>query len=106
VSSSRRYKSDIRNLEGDADRVLDLRPVRFRWTTTGQEDIGLIAEEVAESIRDLVIYDAEGRPDAVIYDRMNLYLLEIVKDLRFEYESLKQRLTAMEKRIDQIEHKD
>jgi|GEM_PF-4307942 len=100
VSSSRRYKTDIRDMEGDADRVLDLRPVRFRWTTTGQEDIGLIAEEVDGVLKDIVIYDQEGRPDAVQYDKVSLYLLQLVKDLKSENESLRQRLEALEKRMD------
>ena len=95
-SSSRRYKTNIEQLDADTDAVLQLRPVRFQWKTTGQNDIGLIAEEVEQQLNDLVIYDNEGRPDAVKYDRVSLYLLAVVKDLKAENESLRQRLTSLE----------
>jgi hypothetical protein len=103
-SSSKRYKSHIEDLKTDSDAVLNLRPVRFQWTSTGQEEIGLIAEEVAESMSDLVIYDAEGRPDAVKYDKLSLYLLTVVKELKSENDSLKQRLDTLEKKIENIEN--
>jgi hypothetical protein len=105
-SSSRRYKTDIRDLQMNPDRVLELNPVKFQWKTTGQDDIGLIAEEVEAVVKDLVIYDQEGKPDAVKYDKVSLYLLKVVKDLKSENESLKQRLDALEKKIENIERYD
>ncbi len=101
--SSRRYKTNIQNLESDPGRVLELRPVRFQWKTTGQEDVGLIAEEVKDVLADLVIYDNEGRPDAVKYDRISLYLLETVKELKSENTALKQRLDALERKVEQVQ---
>jgi hypothetical protein len=98
-SSSQRYKTSIQDLRADPDKVLGLRPVRFQWTTTSQEDIGLIAEEVEGLLKDMVIYDQEGRPDAVKYDKVSLYLLQVVKDLKSENESLRQRVDALEKRM-------
>jgi hypothetical protein len=103
MTSSARYKTNVRDLEDDPEKVLDLRPVRFQWTTTGQEDIGLIAEEVAESMKDLVIYDTEGKPDAVKYERISLYLMGVVKNLKSENESLKQKLDLLEKRMERLE---
>ncbi|HVP09684.1 MAG TPA: tail fiber domain-containing protein [Phycisphaerae bacterium] len=78
-SSSRRYKTDIRDLSPQTDAVLDLQPVAFRWQTTGNDEIGLIAEDVAETLPELVVYDAKGQPDAVKYDKLALYLLDVVK---------------------------
>ncbi len=96
VVSSQRYKTDIRNLDADTDAVLKLRPVRFQYKSSGQQDIGLIAEEVEKVSRDLVIYDGEGRPDAVKYDKVALYLLSVVKDQQKENEDIKNRLATME----------
>jgi hypothetical protein len=96
VVSSQRYKTDIRNLDADTDAVLKLRPVRFQYKSSGQQDIGLIAEEVEKVSRDLVIYDGEGRPDAVKYDKVALYLLSVVKDQQNENAEIKARLAAME----------
>jgi hypothetical protein len=102
ASSSQRYKTNIKALDADTDAVLKLRPVRFQWRTTGQNDIGLIAEEVEQQLNELVIYDNEGRPDAVKYDRVSLYLLDVVKDLKAENESLKQRLTSLETMVQHL----
>jgi hypothetical protein len=101
-SSSRRYKTNIESLDEDTDAVLKLRPVRFQWKATGQNDIGLVAEEVEQQLNDLVIYDNEGRPEAVKYDRVSLYLLAVVKDLKAENESLKQRIEALEAKMQEV----
>jgi hypothetical protein len=114
VPSSRRYKTNIQDLETDPDAVLKLRAVSFQYKSSGQQDIGLIAEEVEPLARDLVIYDDQGRPDAVKYDRVSLYLLAVVKELKAENESLtkqleseslllRKRLAALERTIQQHE---
>ncbi len=77
--SSLRYKTAIRDLTGNANAVLDLRPVHFEWISNGQPEIGLVAEEVGKVLPDLVRYDKEGRPDAVKYDKVPLYLLQVVR---------------------------
>jgi hypothetical protein len=96
VSSSRRYKKNIRRLESHPDKILNLEPVSFEWKTTSAEDIGLIAEEVHEVIPELVGYDKEGRPDAVRYEMVSLYLLEAMKELKAENEELRHRIEALE----------
>ena len=94
--SSRRYKTGFEDLRADPDTVLKLNPVRFQWKTTGQEDIGLIAEEVDKVLKDLVVYDNEGRPEAVKYDRVALYLLGTVKAQQERIAGLEARLAALE----------
>ena len=79
ANSSRRYKTNIRALPSDAAAVLMLRPVGFDWRSTGESDVGLIAEEVAEVLPELVVRDSTGRPEAVHYDKVTVYLLEVVK---------------------------
>jgi hypothetical protein len=108
-SSSRRYKKNIRSLDLDRTKIFNLHPVKFEWKTTGQEDIGLIAEEVEEVLKELVIYDLEGKPEAVKYDRVALYLLGVVKaqqekiaaleQAAAQTESLRRRLEALEKMV-------
>jgi alpha-tubulin suppressor-like RCC1 family protein len=102
-SSSQKYKTNIRDLEDDPDRVLGLRPVRFQWTTTGQDDIGLIAEEVEGVLKDLVIEDSEGKPEAVKYEKMSLYLLQVVKGLKSENEALRQQVDLLDRRVERLE---
>lgn len=56
ASSSRRYKDDIRDMGDSSSRLLELRPVTFRYKQRYADgskpiDYGLIAEEVAEVFR-------------------------------------------------------
>jgi hypothetical protein len=78
-SSSMRHKHNVADLPAAGDAVLALRPVAFEWNSTGEPDIGLIAEEVAATLPELVLCDAEGQPDAVKYDKLALYLLDVVR---------------------------
>ena len=93
--SSKRYKKNIRRLQIDPEEVLKLQTVRFEWKTTGKEDVGLIAEDVEEAVPDLVIYNGEGEPEAVKYDKVAIYLLEVVK-------AQEERISALEKEIAQL----
>jgi len=95
-SSSRKYKENIERLNSDPHSVFELTPVRFEWKTTGAKDIGLVAEDVVKSVPDLVILDNEGKPDAVKYDRLTLYLLELAKNQQ-------EKISELEKRIDELE---
>ena len=95
-SSSKRYKGDIRKLKIFPEEIFKLQPVSFKWKTTGEEDIGLIAEDVENVIPDLVIYDSEGKPDAVKYDKVAIYLLDVVKMLKVKNEELEKRIKALE----------
>jgi uncharacterized coiled-coil protein SlyX len=59
-TSSRRFKTDVTTIE-DAGALLErLRGVRFHWTADGRPDVGLIAEEVAAVLPELVTYEADG----------------------------------------------
>ncbi|MCX6832397.1 MAG: tail fiber domain-containing protein [candidate division Zixibacteria bacterium] len=95
-TSSIRYKENIGDLNSDPHQLLRLRPVKFDWKTTGEEDIGLIAEEVQKVVPALVICDQEGKPDAVKYDKITIYLLEVVKAQQEQIEALTARLAKLE----------
>ena len=73
VSSSRALKQDISDVGELAERLLELRPVAFRYKQHAASDpetplqFGLIAEEVAEVFPELVVFDAVGKPETVKY---------------------------------------
>jgi Chaperone of endosialidase len=78
ASSSIRFKRDVRTQGELSRRLLDLRPVTFRYKQHGDQgppQFGLIAEEVAKVFPELVLDDDEGRPFAVRYDQMPSLLL-------------------------------
>jgi hypothetical protein len=87
LSSSRRYKEQIKPMENASETIHALRPVTFRYKkeidTRGSLSFGLIAEEVAKVSPDLVTLDREGKPQTVRYDAINAMLLnEFIKEHR------------------------
>ena len=105
ASSSQRYKENIVDVGSDWQQIYNLRPVTFDWkestfTDTGdvapsdRSDFGLIAEEVASVLPRLAEYRViEGQgddpvPDSVDYEKLSVYLLSAVKDLKARIEVL------------------
>lgn len=102
MTSSRRYKTDIEPIALDPAAVLKLQPVCFAWRDSGQPDIGLIAEDVADLVPELVIPDVDGQPNAVRYDKVALGLLEVVKSQRTQIGDLQQRVERLEALVSQL----
>ena len=63
MSSSRRFKKEIKPMDKASESVLALKPVTFQYKsdTKGTPQFGLIAEEVAKANPDLIVRD--GRQD-------------------------------------------
>ena len=59
ISSSRRFKKEIKPMDSASESILALKPVTFHYKSdaTGTPQFGLIAEEVAEVNPDLVVRD-------------------------------------------------
>jgi hypothetical protein len=88
-SSSARYKDDITALAFDGEKLLALRPVQFQWKETGEPGVGLVAEEVAEVLPELVTYNDKGEVEGVRYDQLTVYLLELLKQHEKELAELR-----------------
>jgi len=85
VSSSRRFKYNIRPMEKTSEAILGLKPVTFHYKSdeTNTPQFGLIAEEVAAVNPDLVMPDENGNIYSVRYDQVNAMLLnEFLKEHR------------------------
>lgn len=96
-SSSQRYKKDIQDFEGDFDKIFDAEPKSYVDKVSGQREIGYIAEDLNElGLTDLVIYNNEGEPDGLKYDRISLYLVEIIETQQAQIEDLLERVKALE----------
>jgi hypothetical protein len=85
LSSSRRYKEQIKRMEKASEVIHELRPVSFRYKkkidVTRSLSFGLIAEEVARVSPALVTPDREGKPETVRYEAVNAMLLnEFLKE--------------------------
>jgi hypothetical protein len=88
-TSSKRYKTNIRELEIDTKLIYKLKPKSFKDKKTKQDDFGLIAEEVFEHIPEIVPLDKEGKPVGVNYKMLSVLLLGEIKKLRKEVKQLK-----------------
>ncbi len=85
VSSSRRFKKEIKLMDSTSEAILALKPVTFHYKSdkTGTPQFGLIAEDVAAVNRDLVVRDKNGEIYTVRYDAVNAMLLnEFLKQHR------------------------
>jgi hypothetical protein len=90
-TSARRYKENIVDLEPVTDKVYALRPVRYNKIGTQTQEIGLIAEEVAELFPEVVHYNDEGQPESLNYTRLSVLLLQTVKELSERIQKLENK---------------
>jgi uncharacterized coiled-coil protein SlyX len=60
TTSSIRFKTEVRTIADAQSLIERLRGVRYQWTADGRADLGLIAEEVATVLPELVVYEADG----------------------------------------------
>jgi hypothetical protein len=85
VSSSRRFKKEIKPMDTASEAILALKPVTFHYKSdkTNRSEFGLIAEEVAEINPDLVVRDENSEIYTVRYEAVNAMLLnEFLKEHR------------------------
>ena len=85
-----------------SDRLLKLRPVTFRYKKadeSGQkpEQYGLIAEEVAKVMPELVIYNEKGQPETVAYQTLAPLLLNELQKEHKQMERMQAEIDALRK---------
>jgi hypothetical protein len=99
LSSSRRYKEDIKPMNKASEALYRLKPVTYRYKKeidkTQSLAFGLIAEEVATVNPDLVAHNSQGQPESVHYEMVNAMLLnEFLKEHK-KVEQLKSEMQTM-----------
>jgi hypothetical protein len=87
LTSSLRFKDEIKPMDKASEAILALRPVTFRYKKEidpqGIPQFGLVAEEVEKINPALVARDAEGKVYTVRYEAVNAMLLnEFLKEHR------------------------
>jgi len=104
LSSSQRFKKEIKPMEKASEAILALKPVTFHYKKDAKDtpQFGLIAEEVAEVNPDLVVRDENGEIYTVRYDAVNAMLLnEFLK----EHKTVREQgatITRLEKKIEAL----
>jgi endosialidase-like protein len=99
VTSSERFKDDIKPMDKSSEAILALQPVTFRYKHEFDPDaipqFGLVAEQVEKVNPDLVARDADRKPYTVRYEAVNAMLLnEFLKEHR-EVQELKKQVEAL-----------
>jgi hypothetical protein len=103
--SSQRYKEDIANLgEGAGEIVLGLRPVTFRYRQAATDGTrtrryGLIAEEVAEILPNVVVHGPDGQVEGIDYYQFPALLLSALQRQHTVIEAQEKRLRALESQL-------
>src|SRR5262245_32331582 len=85
LTSSKRFKENIKPISNNSEILFALKPVTFRYKKeidpTGTPQLGLVAEDVEKVNPDLIVRDKEGKPYSVRYDQVNAMLLnEFLKE--------------------------
>lgn len=97
LSSSKRFKKNIRAIDINHKNILDLRPVTYNYKAANDQgkhprQYGLIAEEVAEVFPDLMEYDENGQPLTVYYHLLTPILLAALQQ---EHKNVEQQRTEL-----------
>ncbi len=78
--SSARFKTNVQPLLGALAKVQQLRGVSYDLRATGKHQIGLIAEEVAQVVPEIVAFEPNGKDaQGLDYARLTALLIEAVK---------------------------
>jgi Chaperone of endosialidase len=103
LTSSARFKDEIKPMDKASEVILALRPVSFRYKKEVDPQrvaqFGLVAEDVEKINPDLVIRDAQGRPQTVRYEQVNAMLLNEFLKEHHQVQDLKTIVAEQQKQI-------
>jgi len=103
LSSSRRYKEEIKPMDKASEAILALKPVTFRYKPKVDPAhapmFGLIAEDVEKVDADLVTRNEKGEAETVRYDAVNAMLLNEFLKEHHQVQDLKAIVAEQQKQI-------
>lgn len=91
TSSSERYKENIKPFDSSA--ILQANPVQFNFKGRPENQVqyGLIAEELAQLVPDMVVYK-DNQPETIKYQHLPIFLLAEIKKLVARVDELEAKL--------------
>jgi Chaperone of endosialidase len=103
--SSARYKRDIHDMGDRSQRLMQLRPVTFRYKQDlwGQRQYGLIAEEVAKVYPELVVRGDKGEVESVQYRELIPMLLNELQHQQRALDRQSRQLSAQAQHMTKLE---
>jgi len=108
LTSSRRFKDDINDMGDDTSKLYQLRPVTFYYKSqyddgTHTLQYGLIAEEVAKVMPNLVAYGKDGTPYTVRYNLLAPMLLNELQKQHSAVTAQQDVIQTQQQQIDQLQ---
>lgn len=105
-TSDARLKTNVRQLTGTLEKIDQVHGIAFEWNeaaeaigaTTGQKQIGMMAQEV-EAVWPELVSTPENGYKSVDYTKLTAVLIEAIKELRSQNQELKRRIDVLEKTV-------
>lgn len=89
-TSTIRLKENIQDLDFEVNDIFKLRPVTFNWKNTGNEDLGFLAEEMNETLPNLVSKAEDGQVEGIKYSKLSTILIKTVQHQQEQINQLKE----------------
>ncbi len=94
-TSTEKHKSNIRDAEVDSRDLLALELKSYTDNQSGTEQVGYIAEDMADVMPELVVYSG-GEPLGIKYTKFSMVLLDLIKKQQAQIDALEKRVTTLE----------
>ena len=101
-SSSLRYKTNLAVYRSGLSVVNRLRPISFTWKEGGMRDVGFGAEDVEKIDPLLVTYNQQGQVEGVKYDRINVVLVNAIKQQQDQIERQQAEVLKQQNQIEAL----
>lgn len=102
ISSARKFKKNFRSLDAHSEKLYKLNPVLFDYVeehSGAKDQIGLIADEVAQHIPEIVVHDKDGEIYSVQYHILPTLLLNEMKHQKQTLDEYKQELAELRAQV-------
>lgn len=103
VSSARRYKENIEELDGKhaIEIITRLEPVKFNYKARTGQEYGVIADDVLAVLPEIVIFQ-DGKVESVQYHKLHGFYLAGIKQLAAQNVELQEQMAQMQAQIDAL----
>ena len=95
--SDRSLKTNIQKMDGALEKVMKLQPTTYEKVSTGKNEIGFIAQDVAKVVPEICALDATGEGRGIDYSRMSTLLVGALKAQQEQIAQLKEIVAKLQK---------
>jgi hypothetical protein len=96
--SDKKLKKDIRPIKQALEKIKKIEGIKFKWKQNNEESIGLIAQDV-EKVFPEIVNTPKNSHKSIQYGNLVAPIIEAIKELSNDFETVKKRLDLLEKKI-------